>query len=119
MKRTGSTNIHLRRLIHYLNKKARENNAPIWRRVAELLNKPTRNRVEVNISKLNRYTSDGDIVIVPGKVLGSGVLEHSLIVAAWSASSEATRKINQRGKLITIEELVEQYPKGSGVKIII
>lgn len=50
MKRTGPTNIHLRLLIARLRKAARQNGAAVWRRVAELLAKPRRQRIAVNIS---------------------------------------------------------------------
>ena len=119
MKRTGPTNVHLRRLIHYLKKKSREHRAPIWRRVAELLERPTRIRPEVNLSKINRYTEEGDQVVVPGKVLGGGLLDHRVSVAAYAFSRTAVEKIRKAGgEVLTIPQLVEKNPKGSGVKII-
>ena len=119
MKRTGPTNIHLRLLISALRKKAREHGALIWRRVAELLERPRRMRVAVNLSKINRYTKEGDVVVVPGKVLGSGTLDHSVTVAAWAFSAKAKREIEKVGRAISIEVLLEERPDGSGVKIII
>jgi len=120
MRRTGPTNVHLRRMIHYLRKKSREHRASIWRRVAELLEKPTRQKVEVNLSKINRFTEAGDVVVVPGKVLGSGVLDHKVVVAAFDFSSGAYRKIVEAGgEVLTIPELVDKNPKGSGVKILV
>jgi len=119
MKRTGSTNVHLRRLIHKLRKISRENKAKVWRRVAELLSKPTRDFVEVNISKINRYSSEGETVVVPGKVLGSGELDHSVTVAAWKFSKKAYEKILKKGRALTLQELLEENPNGKGVKIIV
>ncbi len=118
MKRTGPTNVHLRRLVHRLRKYSREYRAPIWKAVAEKLWKPRRERVEVNLSTINRYTEDGDVVVVPGKVLGSGVLDHSVTVAAWRFSRRALREIRKRGEALYIEELLERNPEGRGVKII-
>lgn len=119
MKRTGSTNVHHRKLLHYLRKKARENDAPIWRRVAELLEKPTRGRPEVNISKINRNTREGDVVVVPGKVLGSGTLDHRVVVAAYAFTKAARAKIESvGGEVLTIPQLVERNPQGSGVRIL-
>ncbi|MEM0042420.1 MAG: 50S ribosomal protein L18e [Thermofilaceae archaeon] len=120
MKRTISTNVHLRRLIHYLRKKARENKAPIWRRVAELLERPARTRPVVNISKINRYTQDGDAVVIPGKVLGCGTLNHRVVVAAYTFSEKAREKIVAAGgEAITIPQLIERNPRGSGVRILV
>ncbi|RLE68201.1 MAG: 50S ribosomal protein L18e [Thermoprotei archaeon] len=119
MKRTGPTNVHLRRLIHLLRKKARENRAPVWRRVAELLERPTRIRPEVNVSRINRYTREGEVVVVPGKVLGSGALDHSVVVAAYAFSRRAREKIEAAGgRALPISKLVEENPRGSRVKIL-
>ncbi len=118
MKRTGPTNIHLRLLITRLRKAARQNEAMVWRRVAELLARPRRQRIAVNISRINRYTKEGDVVVVPGKVLASGELDHGVVVAAWAFSKKAEEKISRKGKCITIDELLEANPRGTGVKII-
>jgi len=118
MKRTGPTDINLRRLIRYLRKKSNEENVKIWKDIAWRLERPRRQRAEVNISRINRYTKEGDMVVVPGSVLGAGNLDHKVIVAAWKFSEKAKEKIIQAGgEAITIEELIERNPKGSGVII--
>jgi large subunit ribosomal protein L18e len=118
VKRTGPTDINLRRLIRYLKKKSKEEEVAIWSDVAWRLERPRRRRAEVNVSKINRYTTEGDTVIVPGSVLGAGKLEHKVTVAAWKVSEAAKRKIVEAGgEVLTIEELLERNPKGSGVII--
>lgn len=73
----------------------------------------------MNISRLNRYTKVGDTVVVPGKVLGAGNLDHAVNVAAFSFSQQAQSKVlKAKGKCLSISKLVEENPKGSGVKII-
>lgn len=112
-------NIVLKRTIALLKKKAKENNAPIWNAVAELLSKPRRKRIFVNISRINRFSKDGDVIVVPGKVLGSGLINHKITVGAFKFSEAAKRKIEAAGgRCIFIEDLVEEQPKGSGVKIL-
>ncbi len=120
MKRTGPTNIGLRRLIHELRKASRAYNAPAWRYVAELLERPTRKRVEVNLSKINRYAREGEVVVVPGKVLGAGRLEKPVTVAAYSFSGEAIRKIREAGgRALTIPQLLEENKTARGVRVIV
>jgi len=120
VKRTGPTNVHLRKLIRYLIKKSNEENVRIWRYVSELLSRPRRKRIVVNVGKINRLCKEGDIVIVPGKVLGGGNINKKIIISALSFSESAKRKIlNANGEILSIKEFVERYPKGSGVKIII
>ncbi|HIE18647.1 TPA: 50S ribosomal protein L18e [Candidatus Bathyarchaeota archaeon] len=118
-RRTKITNPELLSLIRFLRKKSRENEAALWRRIAEMLSKPKRRRVAVNLSRINRYTKENDEVIVPGKVLGSGVINHPVKVAAFTFSDKARSKIiKAKGKCLTIPELAEMNPKGSNVKII-
>ena len=119
MRKTGPTNIHTQALIADLKKQSHTEKAPLWTRVAKELARPTRQRRAVNLSRINRYTKANEIVIVPGKVLGSGTLAHSLTVAAHSFSGSAKTAIEQaKGKAITITELMKQQPKGQKVRII-
>ena len=119
MKRTGPTNIVLRKTIRELKKYARKYNAPIWADIAERLSKPRRQRIVVNVSKINRYTKEGDVVVVPGKVLGAGRIDHPVTVAAIAFSESALQKIKEAGgRVLHILQLVEENNKGSNVKII-
>ncbi len=107
-------------VLNLLRRTANKYDAPIWKRVRELLDKPKRQRVSVNISKINRYTGDGDVVVVPGKVIGSGSMDHKVVIGAYDYSLKAREKLLEAGcEVLTIEELVEKYPEGKGVKIII
>ncbi len=102
-----------------LRRTANKYDAAIWKTVREILLKPKRKRVAVNISKLNRYTSEGDVVVVPGKVVGSGSISHKITVGAYSYSLSAKEKLLEAGcEVLLIEELVNKYPDGKGVKII-
>ena len=119
MKETKTTNPELIQLIRYLKKQSREKDAGIWLTVAEHLSKSNRQRVAVNLSRINRYTQRGNTIVVPGKVLASGTLNHAVTVAAFSASEKAKEKLKAiKAKYLSIPELVEKNPKGSNVKII-
>jgi large subunit ribosomal protein L18e len=120
MRRTGPTNIVIRRLIRRLKKAANENEAPIWDYLAELLEKPARRRIAVNLSKIRRYSKPDEIIVVPGKVLGSGVLDKPVTVAAISFSFKAIEKIKAAGgRILHLNDLLEENPRGSGVRVII
>lgn len=113
------TNPNLQKLIMELKKASSENEAPLWKRIATDLEKPSRTKRIVNLSRLSRYTAENDIVIVPGKVLAAGSLQHKITVAAFKFSGEAKKKImDVKGQAITIAELVKQNPKGANVKLI-
>ena len=118
-KRTGPTNEYLQQLIGVLKTKSRETNAPIWRAVADKLAKPTRQRIEVNLTDISKNAGDATAVVVPGVVLGSGTLKKGLTVASWRFSEGATQKIKAaKGKIMSIDELMQENPKGTGVKIL-
>jgi large subunit ribosomal protein L18e len=119
VKKTEATNPELINLIRLLEKHSRENKASIWRDVAERLAKPKRRRVAVNISRLNRYTEKKETVAVPGKVLGTGEINHPITVAAFSFSVRAREKITaSKGKCLPFSDLIKKNPKGSNIKII-
>ncbi|MEM0453322.1 MAG: 50S ribosomal protein L18e [Sulfolobales archaeon] len=120
MRRTGPTNITLRKLIKELKKVSNKYHAPIWSYVADILSRPTRKRVVVNLSRLNRYVNDGDVIVVPGKVLGVGSLNKKVTLAVASISFSALERVKASGsRLIHIKDLVNENPEGKGVKVIV
>ena len=119
MKKVKTTNPELIDLIRFLKKQGRENKADIWRDIAERLAKPKRKRIAVNISRLNRYTQKNEMVVVPGKVLGTGEIGHPVTVTAFAFSEKAKEKIKaRRGKCLSFFDLIKKNPKGSKVRII-
>jgi len=119
MRETKTTNPELIQLIRFLKKQSRELDAGIWSDVAEHLSKPSRQQIAVNLSKIDRYTEKGSTIVVPGKVLATGTLNHAVTVAAFGASERAREKLKAaRAKYISITDLLEKNPKGSNVKII-
>jgi large subunit ribosomal protein L18e len=111
-------NQHTQALIQTLKRTSIDQQVPLWKRVAEDLEKPTRQRRIVNIFKIDAHAEDGDTVIVPGKVLGEGDLTKKITVVALSFSDEARSKIIKSGKVMTIQELVTSNPKAAKVKIL-
>jgi len=119
MRETKTTNPERVTLIRLLKKQSREKQAPIWQDIADNLAKPKRQRAAVNLSRINRHTQRRDIIIVPGKILGTGTLNHSLTVAAFDLSDKAKEKLTAaKAKYVSIPELVEKNPTGANVKII-
>ncbi len=111
---TGPSNYYVRKLIRDLWK----SRTKIWRKISKKLSGPRRNKVISNLYRINKKTKENDVIVIPGKVLGMGELNHNLTIACLECSNSARKKINSSGsKLISIEELLEQNPKGSGVKV--
>ena len=114
----SKTNPQLVATIDNLKAKTRETDAAIWRDIALRLEKPKKNWAEANLSKLERYAKDGETIIVPGKVLAAGEISKKITVAAYSFSEAAAKAIVAAGgKTLSIEELADANPKGTGVRI--
>jgi len=91
-----------------------------WKRVESLLSRPRSRLAEVNVGKIARLTQQGDRVVVPGKVLGKGEINHSVTVAALSFSLTALGKLRSAGcKVMRLDEFARVEQKGVKVKIIV
>ncbi|HOT07253.1 MAG: 50S ribosomal protein L18e [Methanosaeta sp. PtaB.Bin039] len=119
MKTLKKTNPRLVRLIGDLKGASREADAAIWRDLAKRLEKPRRSYAAINLSKINRHTDADESILVIGKVLGTGDLDHKVTVAALSFSSQAVAKIESAGgKCLKIEDLMKTNPSGTKVRIL-
>ncbi len=112
------TNPVLKDVIRKCEEAARKNDAAIWGDVAAALKQSTRNQVEINLSHLERTVEDGETLVVPGKVMGSGRLSRDVTVAALDFTSAALESINEAGEAVYIEDLVEDNPEGEGLRLI-
>jgi large subunit ribosomal protein L18e len=115
---TSSNPIH-RQMSVMLERAGKEHKAPIWGVASKLLSGPTINEVEVNLGRISRIAADGQALFVPGKVLGSGLIDKKVIVGAFSFSKSAKSKIEASGgSALTVEQFLKKYPDGSGVKLV-
>ncbi len=115
---SGPTNPALRKLARELRAVGKKQGVRLWRDLAERLERPRRGRAEVNLSQLNRYSGEESTIVVPGKVLAAGKLDHVATVAAFKFSGAAKRKIVVAGgRVLTIQQLLEQNPSGKNVKL--
>jgi large subunit ribosomal protein L18e len=113
------TNPHLISLIQDLKKVSNEQQAPIWKDVAERLEKPLRNWPVVNLSRIEKHLGADETALIPGKVLSPGILTKKAHIAAWSFTENAREKIKKAGgKTLTIDELVKHNPKGKNIRIL-
>ncbi|HII38987.1 TPA: 50S ribosomal protein L18e [Candidatus Micrarchaeota archaeon] len=120
MVKKGPENVQLVSLIKFLEQSGARNKVAIWKKTAFLLSKPTRQRPEVNLRSIDCNSSEGDFVIVPGKVLSEGRLTHKVTLAAFRVSKPASEKLSKAGcKTISIKQLVESNPKGSKIVFLV
>ncbi len=98
---------------------SRENQSAIWRDIAERLANGRRRYASINVDKINDLSNDGDIIVVPGYVLGTGNIDKKVTVGALHFSKEASEKLARSGSsAMDIVELARNNPKGTNVKIL-
>ena len=113
------TNTELQDTIRFLKVKARENKSRIWTVAAEYLSKPRRRKTTLDLNHISRSSTADSAILVPGKVLGAGLIKHPVTVGALQFSQGAKVKIERAGgKCVSIQDLVSKYPKGSKVLIL-
>ncbi len=90
-----------------------------WYRVAELLASPKRNYLTININEICEGAKEGDVIVVPGKVLSQGEADKKINVAALWFSNNAKEKLSKAGcKTSTIIQEIKSNPEAKGVKIL-
>ena len=91
---------------------------PAWQNVAAKLEKPTRQRAQVNLWKINKYSKDGETIVIPGKVLSEGELDHKITLGAYSYSTKAVEKMKGKATCLSIDALLEKNPTGAKMRIL-
>ncbi|PIW34413.1 MAG: 50S ribosomal protein L18e [Nitrosopumilales archaeon CG15_BIG_FIL_POST_REV_8_21_14_020_33_23] len=107
------------RMAKDLKKASAKNDAPIWAKMAKYALKPSIARRFINVNRIAQLTKDADTVVFPGKVLGTGDIEHKITLCSFSISNAAATKILEKGgKVISFSELIEKNPTGKGVVLL-
>jgi len=108
---SSKTNPKLQNLIADLKSVSRDSGANVWQDIAARLEKPRRTHAEVNLGRIERYAQEDETVVVPGKVLGSGVLEKNVTVAAVDFSALPARRSTRPAKRCRLNSSLNKIPK--------
>jgi large subunit ribosomal protein L18e len=108
-------------LITSLEKAAKTTGKAIWSDLALRLNKPLKNKIEVNLDKVSLIASKnkGKVIIVPGKILSSGELTEKVKLVAVEASETAKAKMKGKAEFITLAEYAKNAEKHKASEMII
>lgn len=87
-----------------------------WISVANQLSMPKTRQVEINLERLSKLTKPKEIVLVPGKILGKGTMDHEITLGCLKMTAEARKKIG-KSKLVKIKDLLKEKP--SNIRLII
>jgi large subunit ribosomal protein L18e len=120
MKVTGPTKLETKKIIVEMEKHYKKTKEAIWLDLAERIAKPRRQRVSVNVWKIEKLAKimDKKILVVPGKILGFGELTLPVQIVALEYSADAKKKISAKGTAMTFREALEKKIKPKEMAII-
>lgn len=108
MKKYSKMNPRVLGLVNDLYAKSEGSKTGIWHNLATRLGKSARSWASINVGRLNRVTKKGETIVVPGKVLGAGNLDHPLTLYSFNCSERACDIIKKAGGTCKpVEELLE------------
>jgi len=90
-----------------------------WNVVASILSGPTSVRSNKNLEEIENASKEGEIILIPGKVLSGGELTKKVRVIGYSFSEKAIDKLKKAG--IDYSYIIEEVKKNKdakGVKIL-
>ena len=64
-----------------------------WLEVASILSSPRRERLNINLDKIDKEIKAGETIIIPGKVLSLGEIDKKFKIAALNFSEKAKEKL--------------------------
>lgn len=89
-----------------------------WSEIAGLISTSRKNQPSINISEINKEVKEGDIIIIPGKVLSQGEINKKVKIAALGFSGKAREKLIKAGsEVISILKEIKLNPNAKGIKI--
>jgi len=90
-----------------------------WREVAFYLSGPTRRHASINLSEIEDSSKDGEVVVIPGKVLGNGKISKKVKVVAMSFSERAKDKLSKsKIEFSDINTEISKNPSAKNVRIL-
>jgi len=93
--------------------------AKSWREVAAILSGPRRNFVNLNLGEIDNQAKDGEIIVVPGKVLSQGEITKKTKIIALNFSEKAKEKLEKAKILFSgISEEIKKNPDGENIKVL-
>ena len=90
-----------------------------WMEVASLLSTPRRKRINLNLGKIDESVKEGDIIVIPGKVLSEGEITKKIKIIALGFSEMAKEKLlNAKCEVGLLLNEIKKNPDAKGIKIL-
>lgn len=90
-----------------------------WLKVSDKISTPTRKQISINLDEINKKSEDGDVVVIPGKVLGIGKIDKKITIAALSFSTSAKEHLKEsKTEFYTIKEEIKKNPEAKKIRLL-
>ena len=90
-----------------------------WTKYSHLFARPARQQPAVNLSTIDRNSTTGDTILIPGKVLSQGNLSKKIKICALSISKLAREKLKPtKSEFSLIIDEIKKNQKAEGLKVI-
>lgn len=118
LKANRKTNPLLKDVVNGLLEISRESGSSLWRDIAGRLTGGDRRYASVNVGKISRLSADGDVVVIPGSLLGAGYIDKKITVSALKISEKAMKKLDEAGgSFKPLVDMAKENPKGTNIRI--
>ena len=90
-----------------------------WVEIAGIISSPRRNKISMNLEEIDKKTKEGDIVVVPGKILSQGNVGKKIKVIAVNFSEKAKEKLlTSKSEVSEILDEIKKNPEAKGIRIL-
>jgi large subunit ribosomal protein L18e len=90
-----------------------------WFKIAQILSNSTRKYSSVNLGQIDKVSKQGEIIVVPGKVLSSGSLTKKVRIASLGISAEAKDKLKEtKSEYVYLAKEIQSNTKAEGIRLI-
>lgn len=90
-----------------------------WLGVAHAISTPRRKRFSINLDQIEKKSKDGDVIVIPGKVLGLGEVKKKIKISALKYSESAKKKLKDRKiEFNLIIEEIKSNPEAKKIKVL-
>lgn len=90
-----------------------------WLKFSHLISVPRRLQTSINLDQIEKVTKEGDTVLIPGKVLGSGDVSKKIRIIALGFSTQAREKLKaKKCEVVSVIEEIKVNPKATGIRVL-
>jgi len=98
---------------------AKKTGAPFWLQAAGILSGPRRLKTAINLDEIEALTSEGDSIVVPGKILSQGEISKKIAVVALAFSEKAKEKLlKTKSHAVSILDEIKKNPDAKGLRFL-